>query len=277
MATPGYFSALGIPLVAGRFFTEADKRGAPQAVIINRAMAQQYWPGENVIGKRMSFEDQPKSDKDWITVVGVVGDVKDEPDSAAAKNAFWFPVLQAAWTSDMSVVIRARSDPRLLTDALRNAVHRLDPDLAIAELQLMDQIVDSSVSTPRFAFAVVGLFAGLAMVLAGIGTYGVISYSVSQRTPELGIRMALGAVRSDVMGLVLSHAAKLAGLGTGLGVIAAFALARLLKSLVFEVSTADPVTFACVAGMVMMVALLAGYIPALRATATDPMNALRAE
>jgi predicted permease len=277
MATPGYFSALGIPLVSGRFFTEGDRQGAAQTVIINRVMADKYWPGENVIGKRMSFEDAPKSDKDWITVVGVVGDVKDQPNSPGAQNAFWLPVLQAAWTSDMSVVIRARSDPRLLADALRNEVHRLDPTLAVADVQAMDQIVDSSVSTPRFAFALVGLFAGLAIVLAGIGTYGVISYSVSQRTPELGIRMALGAVRSDVMGLVLGHAAKLAGLGTAIGVLAALGFARLLKTLIFEVSTADPVTFATVAGMVIAVALLAGYIPALRATATDPVNALRAE
>jgi predicted permease len=277
MATPGYFSALGIPLVSGRFFTEGDRQGAAQTVIINRVMAEKYWPGENVIGKRMSFEDAPKSDKDWITVVGVVGDVKDQPNSPGAQNAFWLPVLQAAWTSDMSVVIRARSDPRLLADALRNEVHRLDPTLAVADVQAMDQIVDSSVSTPRFAFALVGLFAGLAIVLAGIGTYGVISYSVSQRTPELGIRMALGAVRSDVMGLVLGHAAKLAGLGTAIGVLAALGFARLLKTLIFEVSTADPVTFATVAGMVIAVALLAGYIPALRATATDPVNALRAE
>jgi len=277
MATPDYFTALGIPLIAGRFFTEADKRDAPQTVIINRTMAAKYWPGEDALGKRMTFEDHPKSDKDWITIVGVVGDVKDQPNSPAAKTAFWLPMLQTVWSSDVSVVIRAQSDPRLLIDALRNQVHRLDPTLAVADVQLMDQIVDSSVSTPRFAFALVGLFAGLAIVLAGVGTYGVISYSVSQRTPELGIRMALGALRSDVMRLVLSHAAKLAGLGTALGVIAAFFLARLLKSLVFEVSTYDPATFASVAGMVVLVALLAGYIPALRATATDPVNALRSE
>jgi predicted permease len=277
MATAGYFSALGIPIVAGRYFTEADNNTAPNVIILNRVMAERYWPGENVIGKRMSFSDEPKTDKDWITVVGVVGNVKDQPASPDTQNAFWFPVLQAAWTSDMSVVISTRMSPKLLSDALRNEVHRLDPDLAVADVQVIDQIVDSSVSTPRFAFALVGLFAGLAIVLAGIGTYGVISYSVSQRTPELGIRMALGAVRSDVMRLVLSHAAKLAALGTALGVIAAFALARLLKSLIFGVSTTDPATFASVAGMVIAVALLAGYIPALRATATDPVNALRSE
>ena len=277
MATQNYFSALGIPLVAGRLFTPADKKEAPQVLIINRAMAEKYWPGENAIGKRMSFDDQPKTDKDWITIVGVVGDVKDQPNSPAAEPAFWFPVIQNCWTTDMSVVMRGRGDPRLLADALRNQVHRLDPNLAVADVQVMDRIVDTSVSTPRFTFALVGLFAGLAIVLAGIGTYGVISYSVSQRTPELGIRMALGAEKSDVLGLVLKHAARLAIFGTALGVVTAFALARLLKSLIFEVSAADPATFAAVAGIVAVVALLAGYIPALRATATDPVNALRAE
>ena len=276
MATPGYFSALGIPLVAGRFFTEADTKDTQQVVLINHAMANKYWPNENVIGKRMTFEDEPK-EKDWLTIVGVVGDVKDQPNSPAAQPAFWWPELQSGWTSDMSVVIRARGTPSLLADALRNEVHRIDPALAVADVKLMDSIVNSSVSTPRFAFALVGLFAGLAVLLAGIGTYGVISYSVSQRTPELGIRMALGAVRSDVMGLVLSHAARLAVLGTALGVVAAFALSRLLKSLIFDVSPADPATFVSVAGIVILVALLAGYVPALRATATDPMNALRAE
>jgi predicted permease len=276
MATPGYFSALGIPLVAGRFFTEADTKDTQQVVLINHAMANKYWPNENVIGKRMTFEDEPK-EKDWLTIVGVVGDVKDQPNSPAAQPAFWWPELQSGWTSDMSVAIRARGTPSLLADALRNEVHRIDPALAVADLKLMDTIVNSSVSTPRFAFALVGLFAGLAIVLAGIGTYGVISYSVSQRTPELGIRMALGAVRSDVMSLILSHAARLAVLGTALGVVAAFALSRLLKSLIFDVSPADPATFALVAGIVILVAMLAGYVPALRATATDPMNALRAE
>ena len=276
MATPGYFSALGIPLVEGRFFTEGDTKDTQQVVMINHAMANKYWPHENVIGKRMTFEDQPK-EKDWLTIVGIVGDVKDQPNSPAAQPAFWWPELQSGWTSDMSVVIRARGNPRPLAEALRNEVHRIDPSLAVADVRLMDKIVDSSVATPRFAFALVGLFAGLAIVLAGIGTYGVISYSVSQRTPELGIRMALGAVRSDVMSLILSHAARLAGLGTALGVVAAFALSRLLKSLIFDVSPADPATFASVAGIVILVALLAGYVPALRATATDPMNALRAE
>jgi predicted permease len=276
MATPGFFAALGIPLVAGRYISAADQKAAPQVIVINRAMAEKYWTHENVVGKRMSFSDTPK-ESEWMRIVGVVGDVKDQPNSPGAEPAFWFPVLQNCWTSDMSLVIRAKTDPQLLADALRNEVHRMNPSLAVADIQLMDKITRSSVSTPRFAFALVGMFAGLAILLAAIGTYGVISYSVSQRTAEFGVRMALGAPRSALMNLVLTHAIKMAGLGTVLGVAAALALARLLKSLIYNVSPADPATFASVAAMVIVVALLAGYLPARRATATDPMNALRAE
>jgi predicted permease len=276
MATAGYFEALGVPLVAGRFFNEGDRKDSLQVILVNRAMAERYWPGESVIGKRITFEDNPK-DKDWITVVGVVGNIKDQPNSSGAEPAFWWPELQSGWSNDMSVVIRAHADTQLLSDALRNEVHRLDPNLAVADVRLIDRIVDSSVSTPRFAVGMVGMFAGLAILLAAIGTYGVISYSVSQRTSEFGVRMALGAPRSELMNLVLSHAMKLAGLGAVLGLLAAFAVAPLLKSLIFGVSPADPATFGLVAAIVILVALLAGYVPARRATATDPMNALRAE
>jgi predicted permease len=276
MATPGYFEALGIPLLAGRLFNEGDKKDAPQVIIVNRAMVERYWPGENVVGKRLSFEDKPR-EKDWMSIVGVVGNIKDQPNSASAEPAFWWPELQSGWSNDMSVVISANSAPQLLADALRNEVHRLDPDLAVADVRLIDRIVNSSVSMPRFAFVLVGMFAGLAILLAAIGTYGVISYSVSQRTSEFGVRMALGAPRSSLMNLVLSHAMKLAGMGTALGILGAFAVARVIKSLIFNVSPADPATFIAVAVMVILVALLAGYVPARRATATDPMNALRSE
>jgi predicted permease len=276
MATAGYFEALGVPLVAGRFFNEGDRKDSLQVILVNRAMAERYWPGESVIGKRITFDDNPKV-KDWITVVGVVGNIKDQPNSAGAEPAFWWPELQSGWSNDMSVVIRAHADTQLLSDALRNEVHRLDPNLAVADVRLIDRIVDSSVSTPRFAVVLVGMFAGLAILLAAIGTYGVISYSVSQRTSEFGVRMALGAPRSALMNLVLSHAMKLAGLGAVLGLLAAFAVAPLLKSLIFGVSPADPATFGSVAAIVILVALLAGYVPARRATATDPMNALRSE
>lgn len=277
MATPDYFTALGIPLVAGRFFTAADKKDAPQVLIINHAMAKAYWPHENVIGKRISFEDAPKTDKDWMTIVGVVGDVKDQPNSPTAGSAFWFPVLQNVWTRDMSVAMRGRGDPRMLADALRNQVQRLDPNLAVADVQVMDRIVDASVATPRFAFVLVGLFAGLAILLAAIGTYGVISYSVSQRTAEFGLRMALGAQQVDVLRLVLKHAAMLTMAGTAIGIVASLAFARELRSMVYNVSPTDPATYVAVGAMVIVVAFIACYVPARRATHADPMDALRAE
>jgi predicted permease len=277
MATPGYFSALGTPLLAGRFFTEADNREAPRTAVINHAMAAMYWPGENPVGKRMTFDDHPKSDKDWITIVGVVGDVKDQPNSPEAKNAFWLPMLQTVWSSDVSVVIRARSDPTLLADALRNEVHRLDPSLAVSDVQVMDRIVDKSVETPRFAFVLVGMFAGLAILLAAIGIYGVIAYSVSQRTPEFGLRMALGAQQGNVMRLVLAQASKLTIAGAAIGIALSFMVVRVLRSLIFQVSPNDPVTFSAVGFGVIGVALVACYIPARAATKADPMEALRAE
>ncbi len=275
MATPGYFQALGVPLIGGRYFTESDNAKGPTAVIINRAMANRYWPGENVIGKRMTFEDAPK-EKDWMTIVGVVGDIKDQPDSPAAEPGFWWPELVAP-NSDMSIVIRSNSAPELLADALRNEVARLNPQLAVANIQITSQIVDKSVATPRFAFILVGLFAGLAILLAAIGIYGVLSYSVSQRTPEFGLRMALGAQQSSVVRLVLAQAAKLAVSGVAIGIVVSFLVARVLKTLIYGVSPTDPATFTLVGLVVIVVALVACYVPARRATDADPMDALRAE
>ncbi len=274
-ASPDYFRALGTPLLSGRFFTKTDRRDAPAVVVINRAMAEKYWPHENAVGKRITFDDHPK-EKDWLTVVGVVGDVKDKPGSASAEPAFWWSSLQVPF-SNMSLVVRSASDPQLLTDAVRDAVKRLDPSLAVAKVQLMDEIVQGSVATPRFAFVLVGLFAGLAIVLAAIGTYGVIAYSVSQRTAEFGLRVAMGAQRSDVLRLVLMQAAKLVLSGTVLGVGLGLVLARVLKNLIYDVSPADPVTFSAVALVVIAIAVLACCVPARKATRADPMIALRAE
>ncbi|MGA7318470.1 MAG: ABC transporter permease [Silvibacterium sp.] len=276
-ATPDYFRALSIPLLHGRFFTAGDKTDAPTVIIINRAMAEKYWPNEDAVGKRVTWDDHPK-EKDWFTVVGVVGDVKDKPNSPTAEPAFWWPDLQQPFSFvDMSLVIRSASNPESLADAVRNEVRRLDPALAVADVQWMDEIVYGSVATPRFAFVLVGLFAGLAILLAAIGTYGVISYSVSQRTPEFGLRMALGAQRLDVIRLVLMQAARLVLTGTALGLVLALTLARVLKNLIYDVSPADPLTFAAVGLMVIAISVLACYIPARKATKADPMIALRAE
>jgi len=276
MATPGYFSAMGIPLLEGRFFTEADKKDAPQALIINHTMAEQYWPHEDVIGKRMTFQDVPKKDSDWMTIVGVVGDVKDQPNSPGAEPAFWWSEFQVA-QSDMSIAIRTHSDPRQVIDGLRDAVHRLDPELAVADIKLMDSVVDTSVSTPRFTFVLVGLFAALAILLAAIGAYGVIAYTVSQRTSEFGLRVALGAQRSDLLRMVLFQSAKLAVPGTILGLLLALSLGRVMQNLIYGVSAADPAILFSVVLLVLTVALIASYVPARRASRSDPMVTLRAE
>ena len=276
MASADYFRALGTPLLRGRFFNAGDKAGVSRAIIINHALAERYWAGEDPVGRRITFDDKPKDDKDWLTIVGVVGDVKDQPNLPGAEPAFWWPALQVPF-GNMSVVVRADSDPALLVDAVRKQVAQIDPLLAVSNVQLMSQIVDGSEATPRLAFVLVGVFAGLAILLAAIGTYGVISYSVTQRTPEFGLRMAMGAQRIDVLRLVLAQASRLVLSGTLAGVLLALLLARALKSLIYEVSPADPMTFAFTVVAVIAIAIVACYIPARKATKADPMIALRAE
>jgi predicted permease len=277
VASPGYFRAVGIPLVRGRFFVAGDDMKAPLALIVNRIMARRYWPNEDALGKRITFDDHPK-EKDWMTIVGIVGDVKDKPDSPAAQMALWWPIEQTPVSvGNMSVAVRGSSDPALLANDLRRAVRQLDPTLAVANIRPMDDIADANVSTARFALFLVALFAGLALTLAAIGIYGVISYAVSQRTQEFGLRMALGAQAGDVRRLVLRQGVKLALMGVALGLVGALALGRVLWSLLYEVSAADPVTFTSVSALAIAVAALACYLPGRRATAVDPAHALRSE
>jgi hypothetical protein len=246
-------------------------------MIVNRAMAEACWPGESATGKRISFDDHPK-ESDWFTVVGVVGDVKDHPDSAAAEPAFWFPVAQAPFKpAEFVIVARAQADPASLAAGIRSTVASLDPQMAVANLKLMEDVADRSYATPRFALFLVALFAGLAATLAAIGIYGVISYSVSRRTREFGLRMALGATARDVVRQVMADGLRLAIAGIGLGTAGAFLLGRVLTSLLYQVSATDPATFAAVAAVALAAAALACYLPARRATAADPMTALRAE
>jgi predicted permease len=277
VASPGYFRAVGIPLIRGRFFAAGDTMKAPLVMIINASMARRYWPNEDAVGKRIAFDDHPK-EADWMTIAGIVGDVKDKPDSPEAENAFWWTVDQSpVFVNQMAVVVRGSSDPSLLANDLRQAVRQLDPTLAVANIRPMDDIADANVSTPRFALFLVALFASLALTLAAIGIYGVISYAVSQRTHEFGLRIALGAQPGDVERLVLRQGVKLAIVGVALGLVGALALGRVLWSLLYQVSSADPATFAFVSALAVAVAVLACYLPARRATAADPANALRSE
>jgi predicted permease len=275
-ASPDYFRAVGIPLLRGRFFDERDTKDAPKALIINDVMAQRYWRGEDAVGKRVSFDDKPK-ESDWLTVVGVVGDVKDKPESASAEPAFWWALPQAPYFRGMSVALRANGDPILLTEGVRSVVRELDPSLAVAHVKLMDKIADENFSTPRFALFLVGLFAGLALVLAAIGIYGVISYSVSQRMHEFGMRVALGASSWELMKMVMKQGVLLALIGAGFGLACALLFAGVLENLLYGVSARDPSTLIGVGAMAVVTATLASFPSAHRATGADPMTSLRAE
>ena len=276
-ASADYFRAIGIPLLRGRFFNDQDSKGEPRVLLINNVMARRYWPGEDAVGKRITFDDKPK-DSDWFRVVGVVGDVKDTPGSKEAEPAFWWPVLQEPFPfANMTIVLRGDSDPALLTDALRSKVRELDPSLAVAHVRLLDRVADEQFSTSRFALFLIGLFAALALLLAAIGIYGVISYSVSQRMPEFGMRVALGASSWNLLKMVMKQGVLLTGIGVAIGLGCALVLGGVLDNLLFGLSARDPLTLIVVGAIAVVTATLASLPSALRATAADPMTSLRAE
>ncbi|MEP7272367.1 MAG: ABC transporter permease [Acidobacteriota bacterium] len=273
-SSPDYFRAVGIPLIAGRFFTRADRVGAQRVVLINQSLASRYWPGESAVGKRFTFSSQPK-EADWFNIVGVVGDVKDFPASASAVPAFYWPVLQQT-TRQLIVAVRANA-PSSMADRVRNEVRALDPDLPLADVRTLETISSAAVAGQRFTLWLVGLFALIALVLAAVGIYSVLSYLVAQRTQEIGIRVALGARTSDVLRLVIGQGMTLALGGVALGVVGALCLTGLMQKLLYGLSATDPWTFSAIALLLTVVALVACYLPARRAARVDPMTALRDE
>jgi predicted permease len=277
IASADYFTALGIPLLRGRLFTGDDSAQAPAVMIINESMARRYWSGD-ALGKRISFRGRP-GPNDWIEVVGIVADVKDTPDGGAPRPAFWFPHAQDT-DRGMFIVVRASSsstDPSELATQLRRAVRQIDPSLALGEMRVMNQVVDAAVSTQRFALFLVGLFAALALVLATIGLYGVVSYSVNQRMREFSLRVALGASPTALMRMIVTQGLRLSLTGTVIGLIGAALLVRVLGSLLYDVSATDPLTFGIVALLAIITTACACYLPARRATHADPMDSLRAD
>jgi len=272
-----YFTVMKIPLAAGRFFSDsADSATAPQHVIVNQAWARQYLRGENPIGKRIKFTYSPK--ENYREIVGVVGSIADGDLDSPEEPALFLPFLQDA-NSFINYIVRTAGSPAGMIGAVRAAVREADSQLVLIQPLTMDEIIDQSPSVflRRYPSYLIGSFAGLALALAMVCLYGLISYSVSQRARELGIRIALGAQRRDVMRLVLGEGARLALIGIALGVAGALALTQLMRSLLFGVSAVDPITFAAVAVILALAAAAACYVPARRAVRADPMVSLRYE
>ena len=274
-----YFRTLGGPLLRGRFFSDSDRGRKDGILIINNAMAQRYFPGQDPVGLRMKTGSY-SPDSPWETIVGVVSDVKYSGLDSAPEPTLYVPYFQEGWTDfsrEMFLVVRTSGDAKAVASSLGNAVRELDRDIPLADVHTMDELLSSSVAQPRFRTLLLALFAGMALVLAAVGIFGVMAYVVSRRTQEIGVRMALGASRGKVLGMVLNEGLRVVLIGVTIGLVAAFGLTRLIKSWLFAVQPADPVTFIGVALTVIAVAALACYIPARRATKVDPMVALRYE
>ncbi|HLL77414.1 MAG TPA: ABC transporter permease [Pyrinomonadaceae bacterium] len=274
-ATHDYFNAMGIPLLRGRYFSERDAEDAPGVAIVDETMARKYWPNEDPVGKRISFEGGAANPK-WREIVGVVGHVKHRGLEGESRTQYYVPHPQNP-NSSMFLVAQAGGDPAALAAPVREAVRSLDRDLPVYRVTTMERLVADSLAQRRFSMLLFGVFAGVALLLAIVGLYGVLSYTVAQRTHEIGIRMALGARASDVLRLVVGQGLWLTLLGVALGLAGALALTRLMAGLLYGVSAFDPATFAVVALLLTAVALLACLIPARRATRVDPTTALRAE
>jgi putative ABC transport system permease protein len=282
LVSAGYMSAMHIPTLRGRDLSDTDVAGRPAVVLISESMAQQFWPGEDPIGKRLTLTFYPDAVRE---VVGIVGDVKlDSLDQTRPSATLYFPFDQVSvpatggWTSfPMTLVVRSHSGSGELASAVSNAVHEVDRDIPLVDISTMDDMVASSLSQPRFNMLLLGAFAALALLLAAVGIYSVLSYSVKRSVREIGIRLALGAPLADVQRMVVFEAMKPTLLGVAIGTAGALALGRVLSSLIYSVRPTDPITFVAVAMLLVAVAFVASIVPAYRATKVDPMVALRYE
>ena len=273
IVTPGYFRTMSIPLIQGRNLAPTDRAGTPQVTVISQSMARQYFAGMDPIGQRLFVQWGRKTPYE---IVGVVGDVKSDALDKESRPTVYFPDAQEP-NGGGALVIRTAADPMKLAPVIEQVIHGYDKDQAIADIQPLDMLLSKSVARPRFQSVLIASFAGLALLLAVIGIYGVMSYSVAQRTHELGIRVALGADRNQVVQLVVGQGLLLALFGIAGGLAGAFAVTRYLRTLLFDVSPTDPITFVVVPLILCAAALAACYLPARRATNVDPMQALRYE
>jgi putative ABC transport system permease protein len=269
----GYFAAMGIPLVAGRTFTESDRANAAGVAIVSIGLARKYWPGENALGKRLRFDESADG---WASVVGIVGDVRQLGLEEQPPPILYMPYQQFALPFT-NVAVRSSAPPETIQRLIKAQLTTIDPDLPPGDMSTLQGVIDRSVEQPRFRTLLLSAFAIVALVLAATGVYGLISYTVAQRTREIGIRIALGAQPRQVMIPVLGEAVVLAAAGIAIGLLAALASGRVLRGFLFGVEPTDPLTLASVAGVLLTVALAASYLPSRRTLRVDPVSSLRSE
>jgi predicted permease len=272
--SPGYFVTAGIPRVAGREFDERDNEHGTRVAIVNESIARRYFPGQNPVGRRLAYAQLD------IEIVGIVRDARTQTLHEPPVPMIYFPMDQrpaARNTAVSNLDVRVAGDPRQAVAAVRDAIRRAEPGLLLGDIGLMSTRLERDLSRERLVAYLAFSFGLLTLLLASLGLYGVLSYGVSRRTQEIGVRMALGARRSEVMGIVLAQSLRLTGIGIALGLLGAAAVARSLSGMLFGVAPLDPVTFVAVAGTFALVMMLAAYVPAWRATQVDPITALRVE
>ncbi len=274
--SPKYFETMSIPLLSGRQLSDQDTATSPNVVVISETMARRYWPGEDPVGKRLS-PGRVESPDDWVQIVGVVKDVRQFDLIAAPKPQMYLSYQQAGFFAPRDLVVKTDVDPLSLAAAVRQTVWEVDKDQPVSNVRTMDDIAAESIARQRFSMLLLAIFAGVALLLAAVGIYGVMSYSVAQRRNEFGIRMALGAQKLDVLKLTVGQGLKLVLTGVALGLVGSFVLTRLMSTLLFGIGATDPTTFVSISVILIAVALLASYFPARRATKVDPIVALRYE
>jgi putative ABC transport system permease protein len=271
--SPDYFRVMSIPLLKGREFSDADHERAPMVTVINETMAKRYWPNANPIGQRIK---ETSNERAWREIVGIVGSMRHRARGEEPRPEMFVPYSQVP-APNLNVAVRTQVEPASFAATLRRAVTAIDANLPLFEVRTMEERLFESVAQPRFRTTLLGVFAALALVMAVVGLYAVMAVSVAQRTHELGIRVALGAQRRDVIGLVLRQGVKLVGIGVVIGLAGAWALTRVLTTLLYEVKPTDPLTFAAVPVLLIAVAILACWLPARQAASVDPLTALRYE
>jgi putative ABC transport system permease protein len=274
--SPDYFRTMEIPTLRGRSFTEQDGINDQRVAVVNRELASRIWPGADPLGQRLTFGDPAKPTAKWMTVVGVVGDVRGSNLGNESEMELYCSQYQSP-SAAAALVVRTAADPLRLVAPIRRALQEIDGDLPLDKVETMEQVVSSSLAQNRVKTVLLGIFAALALVLAAVGIYGLVSFSVAQRVHEIGIRIALGARRAEVLAMIIRQGMKLVAVGLAAGLGGAYASSRLLTDQVYKVSVVDPLTYIGVPIVLTAVALLANWLPARRATRVDPLAALRSE